>query len=108
MAEEQPVLARRLDRLALVQEGAERRDAGAGADHDDRLAGIGRQREIVRLLYVGTERVAGLHPLGEAGGADAEPLPLADFVAHAIDRQRQPAGRGLRRRRDRVEPRTQR
>src|SRR5215470_9535309 len=35
MAEEQPVAARRLGSHALVQEGAERRDAGAGADHDD-------------------------------------------------------------------------
>ena len=52
MAEEQPVLAGRAGRLAVEQEGAERRDAGARADHDDRRLRILRQREAMRLLHI--------------------------------------------------------
>eukprot|EP00966_Prymnesium_polylepis_P106098 2456833-Prymnesium_polylepis.1 len=38
-------LARRRRRLHLLQEGAERRDAGAGADHDDGGRAVARQAE---------------------------------------------------------------
>ncbi len=40
VAEEEPVLAGGAGDLALLEEGAEGRDAGAGADHDD--GGVGR------------------------------------------------------------------
>src|SRR5262249_53091501 len=48
MAEEQPVAARRLHRHTIVQEGAERRDAGAGTDHDYWHGRIVRQCEALR------------------------------------------------------------
>ena len=56
MTEEQPVAAFCFGRHTLVQEGAERRDAGAGTDHDDRRRGIGRQAEGMRLLNVAADR----------------------------------------------------
>ena len=109
MAEEQPVAALRLGRHALVQEGAERRDAGAGADHDDRRLRIGGQAEGVRLLHVDLER---LRPGVTRSARNVEATPrrcaLADPVAHGVDGERDAAGIGLRRGRDRVEPRLQR
>src|SRR5204862_2858010 len=42
VAEEQPAAAFRLRRTALLNEGAKRRDAGAGADHDDVALGRGQ------------------------------------------------------------------
>src|SRR5712691_5967901 len=52
MPEEQPVAAGRLAGHALVEKGAERRDAGAGADHDDRHRGIGGEAEMRGLLHI--------------------------------------------------------
>ena len=86
MAEDQPVPARRFDGLALVQEGAEWRDAGAGSDHDDRRLRILGQREILRFLHIDLDPVIG-DPVGEEGRGDAEALALADDIANAIDRQ---------------------
>ena len=108
MAEEQPVAARRLGRLPVVQEGAERRDAGARTDHDDRRGWILRQAETVRLLDVDLQPVARLDAVGKEGGGDAEPLAVLDRVAHRIDRERNLARRRVGRRRDRIEPRLQR
>jgi hypothetical protein len=51
VAEEQPVASFGAGRAALVQERAERRDAGAGADHDDRRVPAGRRGEAVRGLH---------------------------------------------------------
>ena len=109
MAEEQPVAARRLGRHALVQEGAERRDAGAGADHDDRHRGIGRQAEGVRLLHIDFELCAGLDAARRGTSRRRRgACALADLVAHGIDGERDAAGIDLRRGRDRIEPRLQR
>ena len=47
VAEEEPVVAVLAGGLALLQEGAEGGDAGAGADHDDRHVGVFRQAEDV-------------------------------------------------------------
>ena len=91
MAEEQPGAAARAERLPLLQEGAERRDAGARADHDDRRLGIVRQAETVRLLNIGFHRVARRDALAEKGRGDAEPVARADAVAH---RSRRSARRG--------------
>ena len=52
MAKKQPVLARGIGGLAFLQEGAERRNARAGTNHDDRLGRILWQHEIMRLLHV--------------------------------------------------------
>ena len=52
-----------------------------------------RQTETVRLLHIDLELVALVDALAEEGRGDAEPLALADDVAHGIDRQRQLSGR---------------
>src|SRR6266849_8866054 len=64
VAEEQPVAAGRLGGHALVQKGAERGDAGAGTDHDDGHGGISRQAEIMRLLDIDLDVVAGGNTFG--------------------------------------------
>ena len=70
MAEEQPVAARRAGRLALLQEGAERRDAGARADHDDRPVGIGGQAEMRVGLEEHLQPVADPPPCGQVHRGD--------------------------------------
>jgi hypothetical protein len=49
-AEEQPVPARGAGGLALLQEAAERRNAGARPHHDDVARTVGRYAEAVVLL----------------------------------------------------------
>ena len=70
VAEEQPASALGLRRTALLHEGAERRDAGAGADHDDVLVRIGK-----REMSIGPELhphpIAALEPLGNIIRGDA-------------------------------------
>src|ERR1051326_3513662 len=78
MAEIEPIWPRRLGRQALLQEGAERRDAGAGTDHDDRLAGVSRQREMLRRLHVDPDLVARIDAPGEESRRDAEPRAAVD------------------------------
>ena len=109
VAEEQPRIARRLRRHPVVQEGAERRHAGARPDHDDRRRRIGRQGEVVGALDIDLERRARRDRARQEGRGDAQPrAALAlDLVAHMIDGQRQPVAIDLRRRGDRVEPRLQ-
>src|SRR5581483_1061736 len=52
MAEIEPVRPGSPCGKALLQERPERRDAGSGPDHDDRLGRIGRQRKMLRLLHI--------------------------------------------------------
>ena len=108
VAEEQPVAPGCFARHAFVQEGAERRDAGAGTDHDDGHGGIGRQTEVLRLLDEDVHRVSGAHALAEEGGRDAEPRAAIDRVAHRIDAQRHAVAINPGRARDGIEPRLQR
>ena len=49
-AEEEPVAAPGALRLAVLQEPAEGRDAGARADHDHVARGVGRQAEALVVL----------------------------------------------------------
>ncbi len=46
LAEEEPVVAGGAEGLALFEERAEGRDAGAGADHDDGRGGVFGQAEV--------------------------------------------------------------
>src|SRR5207237_5881940 len=46
MAEEQPIATGRFARHALVEKGAERRDAGAWPDHDDGTRSIRGERAV--------------------------------------------------------------
>src|SRR5262249_12786175 len=97
MAEEQPVAAGRPGRHALVQEGTKRRNAGAGTDHDDRGGRVGGETEAIGLLHVDLDPVAGRGAFRQIGGGDAEPATVADFVAHGVDGERDPAGVALER-----------
>src|SRR5438552_2659733 len=51
VAEEQPVTAGGARGRAFLEKGAERGDAGAGADHDDLGGEVGRQAKGVRSLH---------------------------------------------------------
>src|SRR5262249_43492889 len=108
VAEEQPVFSGRAGGLSLVQESTKRRDAGAGPDHDDRPGRIVGQREMLRLLYINLDFIAGSDTAAEEGRADAEPHALFNVVAHRIDGERDAARRAVMRRRDRINPRLQR
>src|SRR5262249_4273793 len=107
-AEEQPVATRCLDGLSFMQEGTEWRDAGAGADHDDRFRLILWQREMLRLLQVDTELAAGRDAAAEECRANAKARALVDLVAHRIDRERNTTGMRFGRRGDRIDARLQR
>jgi hypothetical protein len=95
MPEEEPVPSGRARRVALLQKGAERRDTGSRAHHDYRRVWIGGQTEIVRLLDVGFQRVAGRGALSEIGRGETETFALADDIADRIDGEREAARRRL-------------
>src|SRR6266851_6499984 len=65
IAEEQPILAVGAGRAAVLQECAERGNAGTRADHHDRNAGVGRQIEAMRRLDEYRDRRAPLRAFGE-------------------------------------------
>jgi len=71
MAEEQPVLAERTGRAAIEQKGAERRDAGAGPDHDDRRLSDPAAARSRGLLHIDLNLVAGLDAFGKEGRGKA-------------------------------------
>src|SRR4029078_6191642 len=88
VSEIQPVRAGRIGDKPLLQKRAERRDAGAGPDHDDRLVRIGRQCEMLRLLHVDAHPLARLDAAREESRGDSETGALVDVVAHRVDRER--------------------
>ena len=108
MAEEEPVLSPGFYSPALLQKGAKWRHARSRPHHDDGRRRIGRQREAMRRLDIGLERLAFGGPLGKKSGGDAETLALADHIAHGVDGQRQAPGGGLWRRGYGIETRLQR
>ena len=75
IAEEQPVLARGSSRHPLMQEGAERRDAGTGPDHDD-LGVIGGQPERLVGGDVHAHLLADRSPIGEVGRTHAASIAV--------------------------------
>ena len=86
VAEEQPVAALRLRGAALLHEGAERRDAGAGADHDDVAVG-GRQREVLVRLELDAQLRALLQALRHVVRRHALAGAAMRLVAHRRDQQ---------------------
>ena len=70
---------------ALVQKGAEGRDAGAGADHDDGRVGLLGQTKFLVGLDVDGQRFAVLRAVGEQGGADAAALAVVRAIANDGD-----------------------
>ena len=94
-------------RLALLEEGAERRDAGARADHDRRRAVVGRRAETVALLHEDRDDIARLGEVGEVARADAGAGALVAVPAHGRHGEMHLARMRLGRRGDRVEARLQ-
>ena len=96
VAEEQPVAPAGAAWLALLHEAAERRDAGAGADHDDVGRRVGQAEVLVRLDGPCT-RAPGLQAVGNEGRGDAGAGAAVALVAHGRDQEmRLVADLGLR------------
>src|SRR5471032_1925826 len=86
LTEEQPVPALGTLGLAFLQEGAKRRDAGTGADHDHRCSRILRDPEVRAAL----DKQAGADTggtVGEKGRTDPATDLLAMPVAYRGNRQ---------------------
>ena len=62
----------------------------------------------MRPLHIDLHGLAGTGPLAQIGRGEPQPLPPADLVAHRVDGQRHPAGQGLDRGGDGIEPWLQR
>ena len=107
VAEEQPAAPFRRDGAALLHEGAERRDAGARADHDDVFV-LRRQREVLVGLELDPHAAAALEPLGGIVGGDAFAGAAVGFVAHRRNQQMGLVADLAPRRRDRIGARRQR
>jgi len=105
-AEEQPVASARAARLPLVQEAAERRDAGAGADHHDRHVAVHRRPEVCGLLHE-HRHAAVFRAIGEKRRGDAFACAPPVVIADGRHRQMNLARMRARARRDRVKPRLQ-
>src|ERR1019366_9108307 len=91
-------------RLAVEQEGAERGDAGARSDHDDRRSGILRQREAVGLLHIDLDLIAWLDGTTRSNRAAVAAAPALRRRLRGADERRRisatpPSRRGSRHRR---------
>ncbi|CAB3833067.1 hypothetical protein LMG26842_01935 [Achromobacter dolens] len=106
LAEKQPVAAAIAARPPFLQEGAERRHAGAGADHDHRRVALPWRPEVAGLLHE-DRHVGGARAVGQEGRRDALALAPAVVIAHGGHRQVDLAGVRLGAGRDGVQPRLQ-
>jgi len=86
VAEIQPVRPWCIGRETLLQKRAERRDARAGPDHDDRLVRIGRQREVLCLLHIDAHPLTGLDAAREEGRGDPEADPKRHYLSPKINK----------------------
>ncbi len=82
IAEEEPVFSGGLGGLAFFEEGAERRDASAGADHDDGLREVRGKAEMVRGVEVDAGGLAERQSIREKGAGDALMRDTIGAVAH--------------------------
>ena len=82
VAKEEPVLPGGLRRLALLQEGSERGDAGAWAYHDDRCAQVLGEFEVFRRLEEHRNGSVAVDPVGQVGGANPLARTAAVLVGH--------------------------
>ncbi len=105
VAEKQPVAARRAQRAALLQERAERRDAGSRPHHDDRRRKVRGETEAVRALHKDWHRRPGLGAVGEKDRGHTGAQPRALLPPHRRDREVDRAAVLLWRGRNRIEPR---
>ena len=90
--------------LTLLQERAERRDARAGADHDDRAFQLLRQAEMLRRLDEDRQPGGIRHAVGQERGGDAVPLPAVRVVAQGVHGEMHLLGVRLEAGRDGVQP----
>src|SRR4029453_16963072 len=97
MAEIKPVRAGGPRGETLLQERPEWRDAGAGPDHDDRLARVGGERKMLGLLHIDAHLLPRCNAAREEGRGDPETDAPVDLVAHRVDRERYTAGIDFRR-----------
>ena len=86
-AENQPIPALGAGLNALFDEGAIRRDAGAGANHDDRPVAIYRNSEMPVWLDVDASAVANLAAVGKITRCDALAVLAMRMPAHRTDQQ---------------------
>src|SRR5579863_600374 len=82
LAEEKPVAAFGAQRTPLMQESAKRRNACAGADHDDRRIRILRQFELLVGLDVDREPVGERGAIRKKSGANAAALATVRSIAN--------------------------
>ena len=85
VTEEQPVLTFRTVGGALLHKGAERRDAGARANHDDRGLRVRRQAEVVVVLNEHAHFALFFHAVGEEAGSTTRAGTAFNIVAHDAD-----------------------
>ena len=106
VAEEQPGMPAHPGRRAFLQEGTERGDAGAGADHDD---GDGRVRRQAEMAGLDACQDLPVHrrAVGEERAGDTVPHPAAPLRPHHANAEMHLAGFGPQRGRDRIQPRFQ-
>ena len=107
IAEEQPIAADGAGRAALLQKGAERRNPGAGADHNHRAVGR-REAKAVAGAHKDWHGGVRLCAVAEKGRGNAAAPPCAPFVAYRRDGQMDRAVAVLWGRGDRIKPGLQR
>ena len=105
VAEEEPVAALRAERETLLEECAERRDAGAGTDHDHRCVAIHRRLEAMGRLHKNGNCGCFVHAIREERGSDAVATATVRLVAHCGDGEMHFIRVRLEARRDRVKSR---
>ncbi len=82
ITKEQPVFARRVVGGALLHKGAERRDAGARANHDHRGFRVSRQAEVVVVLDKDPHLALLFHAIREEARSATGAGAAFDVVAH--------------------------
>ena len=102
LAEEQPALAPVAALAPVLDEGPERRHAGARADHHDRYVAALGQAEVAVRAQVGPDRGAGCEPLRGIARRHALPLAAMRLVRDLPDQQVRLVRMGQGRARDRV------
>ncbi len=87
IAENQPVFAFRIFCGTLLDESAERCDAGARADHHNRLAAVFGQPEAVVAFHKHAHRAVLFQPVGKETRCAARPGAPFVFETHRADGQ---------------------
>ena len=108
VAEDEPVFPRRLAGDARLHEGAEGRDAGAVANHDDGGVGVVRQAEVGVGLDEDAHRAVFGQAFAEVAARRAAVGFAVVFVVQHADGEMHFFAHFFRRRRYRVEARRQR